>query len=97
MLQLWEAGMVDLDGNINSYMPFNVVNPNHPDSSMTIRSLLAHTSSLNDNWSVMYSTNVPGDTPILLEDYGQSYFLPGGSYYDGAVNFNTWMPETRWE
>lgn len=97
ILQLWEQGLFELDGDMNQHLPFPVVNPYFPDSSITFRMLLSHTSSLNDNWSVMSSTYVPGDSPILLGEYVQMYFTPGGIYYDASRNFNNWAPGSRWQ
>jgi CubicO group peptidase (beta-lactamase class C family) len=97
LLQLWESGRFDLDENINDYLPTPIVNPHFPDSVITFRMLLTHTSSLNDNWNVMYSTYVQGDTPIPLDEYVASYFIPGGTYYDANQNFNAWAPGKAWE
>lgn len=96
LLQLWESGRFNLDDNINSYLPFSVVNPHFPDSVITFRMLLTHTSSLADNWTVMFSTYVQGDTPWPLGDYLAAYFLPGGEFYDANRNFATWAPGHRW-
>ncbi|UCE18770.1 MAG: beta-lactamase family protein [Gemmatimonadota bacterium] len=97
LLQLWEEGMFELDDDVNDYLPFTVVNPNHPDDAITFRMLLAHTSSLRDNWDVMFSTYVRGDTPIPLDEYVRDYFVPGGVYYDASENFNIWAPGTKWQ
>ncbi len=96
LMKLWENGHFDLDDNINDYLPIAVVNPNFPNSPITFRMLLSHTSSLKDNWTVMYSTYVYGDTPFLLEDYVADYFVPGGVYYNADDNFHTWAPGSTW-
>ncbi len=97
LMQLWENGEFELDDNINDYMPIDVVNPYFPATPITFRQLLAHTSSLKDNWDVMYSTYVEGDTPIPLDEYVEDYFVPGGEYYDSTKNFNAWEPATSWQ
>ncbi len=96
LLKLWEQGLFYLDDDINDYMPFRIVNPYFPDSVITFRMLLTHTSSLKDNWDVMFSTYVPGDTPIRLDEYVRSYFLPGGYYYNATKNFYNWKPGKSW-
>ena len=96
LLQLWEAGMFELDDDINDYLPFTVFNPNHPDSVITFRMLLTHTSSLRDNWDVMYAVYVYGDSPIPLGEYVEEYFTPGGVYYSSSANFYTWAPGVAW-
>ena len=50
IMQLCERGLIDLDDNINDYLPFNISNPNHPDVNITLRMLLAHQSSICDNF-----------------------------------------------
>lgn len=96
LLKLWEKGLFSLDDDINNYLPFSIVNPNYPDSSITFRMLLTHTSSIKDNWDVMFSTYVSGDTPIPLDLYVRSYFRPGGEYYSKTKNFYSWYPGKNW-
>ena len=97
LLQLWESGRFGLDDDINDYLPTPIVNPHFPDSAITFRMLLTHTSSLKDNWSVMFSTYVQGDTPIPLDQYVAAYFLPGGYYYSADGNFNSFAPGRGWQ
>ena len=47
-MQLYEEGLIELDQNINDFLPFEIVNPNYPNVNITPRMLLAHRSSLND-------------------------------------------------
>jgi CubicO group peptidase (beta-lactamase class C family) len=93
VMQLWEHDSFHLDDDINDYLPFEVRNPNHPDSIITFRNLLTHTSSINDNWSVM--TYYPGDSPIPLGQYLADYLVPGGAYYDSSLNYNSWAPGSQ--
>ncbi len=46
ILQLVEQGLIDLDADINTYLPFSVRNPDFPADPVTTRQLLAHTSGL---------------------------------------------------
>jgi CubicO group peptidase (beta-lactamase class C family) len=46
MLQLWEQGLLDLDDDINAYLPFSVRHPRYPDLPITIWMLLTHSSGL---------------------------------------------------
>ena len=46
ILQLYERGLLDLDADINDYLPFSIRHPDHPDSPITVRMLLTHTSGL---------------------------------------------------
>ena len=97
LLQLWEAGHFSLDGDINDFTSFGLINPNYPTTPITFRQLLTHTASLQDNWTVMFSTYCQGDSPWQLPDYTYNYFAPGGSYYDPVANFETWWPGSRWK
>ncbi|UCD05491.1 MAG: serine hydrolase [candidate division WOR-3 bacterium] len=95
VMQLWEHDSFDLDDDINEYLAFEVHNPFHPDSIITFRHLLTHTSSINDNWSVM--TYYPGDSPIPLGQYLADYLVPGGAYYDSSLSYNSWAPGSQME
>ena len=98
LMQLWEEGLFGLDDDINDYLPFSVVNPGHPDSVITFRMLTAHTSSINDNWSVLESLVVwGGDSPIPLDTFLVNYLVPGGVYYDSSMNFNPLAPGNQWD
>ena len=52
LLQLSEAGRIDLDIDINEYLPFSVSNPHYPERPITLRQLATHTSSIRDrSWN----------------------------------------------
>jgi CubicO group peptidase (beta-lactamase class C family) len=46
ILQLYEAGRIDLDADINEYLPFPVRHPNFPDEPISVRTLLTNRSGL---------------------------------------------------
>jgi CubicO group peptidase (beta-lactamase class C family) len=46
VLQLVERGLVDLDADVNEYLPFAVRHPEFPETPITVRMLLAHRSGL---------------------------------------------------
>ena len=46
VMQLYEKGLVDLDADINDYIPFSVRNPRFPNTVITVRMLLTHSSGL---------------------------------------------------
>jgi len=48
LLQLVEQGKIKLDDDINTYLPFKVINPYFPEDRITIRHLATHTSTLKD-------------------------------------------------
>ena len=50
-MQLIENGKLDLDTDINTYIPFNVQNPINPNIPITIRMLLTHQSGISKDVS----------------------------------------------
>ena len=49
LLKAQEMGKLKLDDAVNQYLPFEVINPNFPEESITIRQLANHTSSIKDS------------------------------------------------
>ena len=95
MMKLYDDGKVNLDDEINDYLPFKVYNPNFPNDEITIRMLLSHVSSIRDNWEMLeigYTIDKGGDSPMSIEDYLKSYLLEDGKYYDREKNFYTVAP-----
>jgi CubicO group peptidase (beta-lactamase class C family) len=95
-MQLWERGLLELDEDINQYLPFSVRNPRYRDSRITARMLMTHTSGLAHpddevpGWYQMYGDD---QTPRMSESIDQ-WILPGGSHYVAAV-WKDWAPGTR--
>jgi len=48
LMKAVQQGHIDLDATINSYLPYEVINPHYPDVEITVRHLATHTSSFND-------------------------------------------------
>lgn len=48
VMKAQEMGKLDLDDDINKYLPFPIINPYHPNKKITIRQLAAHTSTLKE-------------------------------------------------
>lgn len=48
IMQLVEAGKLDLDVDINTYLPFKVKNPYQTETEITLRQLATHTSTIRD-------------------------------------------------
>ncbi len=78
-----EQGKVILDEDINSYLPFKVINPNFPNVKITLRHLATHTSGLADRYPFYTdSTYFYGkDSPETLGDFMKNYFVAGGKHY----------------
>ena len=52
VLQLYEQEVLDIDDDVNNYLPFPVRHPEYPDTPITIRMLLQHQSGLGSNLEV---------------------------------------------
>lgn len=48
LLRAQEMGKLRLEDPVNDYLPFKVINPNHPKDPVTIHHLATHTSSIQD-------------------------------------------------
>jgi CubicO group peptidase (beta-lactamase class C family) len=53
LMKATEMGKLKLDDPIQNYLPFKVINPNHPTEPITIRHLATHTSGINDTEQYM--------------------------------------------
>ena len=75
IMQLWERNIFQLDDDINGHLPFNVRNPHHPDSAITFRMLMTHTSSINDVYAILDPLIHAGDPNIPLGEFLSEYLL----------------------
>lgn len=83
IMQLHEQGKLDINLDINRYLPYSIINPNFPSDSITIKMLLTHTSSISDDgYSVgkFYLFDY-SDYPITLKDFMKEYLLSNGQFY----------------
>ncbi len=88
LMTLYDQGMLDLDADISEYLPFTVRNPAWPDTPITARMLLSHTSSLSPNADDYHPTwskiGINGYDPVFDESV-----QPGTKYayadYNGAL------------
>ena len=82
MMRAVQQGKLSLDADINTSLPFRVVNPHHPDAKITLRHLATHTSGITDRWEVYARTyHYGGDSPEPLARFLEQYFTPGGKDY----------------
>jgi CubicO group peptidase (beta-lactamase class C family) len=95
LMQLVEDGTIGMDDPVNDHLPFTVVNPNHPDSVISVKQLLTHTSSIADNWDIMPYTD--GDPTTPLGDFLFNYLDAGGADYDPLLNYNSFAPNTTYQ
>ncbi len=93
-MQLVDDGLLDLDEDINSYLPFAVRNPKHPDTPITARQLATHTSSISDSLAHQIADllHAIGDYPLSLEEVLTRYLLEGSDFFDPDASFHPWAP-----
>jgi CubicO group peptidase (beta-lactamase class C family) len=93
VMKLFDGGLIDLDADINDYLPIAIRNPNHPEKIITARMLLTHISGLAwpvDDYEVPgFYDYYPLDSAPPLNEWIPQYVLPGGSHYVNAVWKNT--------
>ena len=81
IMQLVEHGKIQLDCDINDYLPFSVRNPAYPEVPITVKQLLTHTSSIHDTDAV-YDCYSPGDPTVSIREFVEGYLVPGGAYWN---------------
>lgn len=92
LMQLYDKGLFELDENINLYLPFKVVNPNHPEVPITFKMLLNHTASISDKPYASYNFYCWNfDCPTSLSDFIHNYFAQNGLFYS-KENFYKYKP-----
>ncbi len=86
IMQLWEKGQLQLDVDVNTYIPFKLSHPKFPEQVITIRQLLTHTSGIKDGpaYKEGYAC---GDPIVSLKDWIESCLQVGGAHYYVDDNF----------
>lgn len=83
--QLIEQGAVDPDADASKYLGFNLRNPHYPDTPITVRMIMSHTSSIRDN------PDIPGAYNIPLGHHISEFFTEGQRHY----NPHCWAPASE--
>lgn len=77
IMQLVDEGKLTLDEDVSSLLGFPLRNPHYPDTPITVRMLLSHTSSLRDG--KLYA--------IPPADSVQEFFTEKGKFYEDGDHF----------
>lgn len=87
IMQLIEAGKLSLNNDVSNLIGFKVRNPKFPETVITLRMLLSHRSSINDNQGY-FSLDVinPDKNPDWAKCYND--YEPGTAYQYCNLNFN---------
>ncbi|MCG7537920.1 serine hydrolase domain-containing protein [Pseudoalteromonas sp. OOF1S-7] len=94
LLQLVEQGKLDLDRDINDYLPFKVDNPKRENETITLRHLVTHTSGIADYYDVN-SFTANRDPETTLEAHLKSLLTPGGHLYEQGAYYLDHQPGTH--
>ncbi len=96
LMHLLDKGLFKLDDDINKYLSFVIRNPKHPDTPITFRMLLNHSSSFSDNRKYIDSLYVYGDSKEPgLEDLFKQFYDKAGKYYSD-MNFSAGRPGEKY-
>ncbi|MGZ3386952.1 MAG: serine hydrolase domain-containing protein [Isosphaeraceae bacterium] len=96
MMMLLQDDKFRLDDPINKYLDFRVVHPKFPDTPLTFRQLMTHTSGISDQvYSKTDAFAVTGDPALPLRDFLVGYLTPGGKWYSADGCFGA-APGAEW-
>ena len=96
IMQLVEKGEIDLNADINKYLPFRVRNPKHPEIPITIEMLMRHESSIANMGDLQSKLYVDGDSKMSLKELCNKVFDSNGEFYKKS-NFEDYRPGKKWE
>lgn len=86
LMRLREEGRLDIDADVNGYLPFTVDNPNIEGEHISVRQLAAHTSGIADfydpDWFV-----ADADPAAPVGDYVRQLLARDGAHYDGGAHY----------
>lgn len=87
IMQLVEAGKLSLDDDFSNLVGFTVRNPKFPNTVITLRMVLSHTSSINDSegYFTLDAIN-PSKNPNFAKCYNN--YEPGKGYAYCNLNYN---------
>lgn len=87
IMHLVEEGKVSLDDKVSDLVGFEVKNPKYPDTDITLKMLLSHSSSLNDSQGYFTLDVInPEKNPDVAKAYND--YKPGTEYEYCNLNFN---------
>jgi CubicO group peptidase (beta-lactamase class C family) len=87
LMQLIEEGKIGLQDDVDDYLGFQVRNPNYPDTPITIKMMLSHTSSISDkNGYFRLSIIDPRENDEWQKSYND--YAPGSQYEYCNLCFN---------
>ena len=87
IMQLVEAGKISLNDDVSDLIGFKVRNPKYPETVITLKMLLSHTSSINDSEGYL---SLDAINPSKNQNWTKCYndYKPGKGYQYCNLNFN---------
>lgn len=87
IMQLVDAKKISLDDDFGDLVGFKIRNPKYPETVITLRMVLSHTSSINDSQGYF---NLDVINPLKNENWAKCYTdkKPGTGYLYCNLNFN---------
>jgi Beta-lactamase class C and other penicillin binding proteins len=87
VMQLVEAGKLSLDDDFSKLIGFTIRNPKFPQTVITLRMVMSHTSSINDSQGYF---NLDVINPAKGANYAKCYndYEPGNGYQYCNLNYN---------
>lgn len=104
VMKLVEQKKLSLDDPVNSILPYKIVNPNFPNSPITVRHLVTHTSSFTDSFEpysvgeadvVLENPNDETKVPAYMQPNVDWHKLSGKISLDEAIRKFT-QPNAKW-
>lgn len=103
LMKAIELGKINLDDDINKYLPYKVFNPIYPDQTITVRNLATHTSSIQNPmyyYSYLYEGKLPKsykniDDPEYRKQIKKYYTLlhKFGSNYSNCISIGEFLQQ----
>jgi len=87
LLQLVEKKVISLDDDVSELIGFRIRNPKFPDTVITLRMLLSHTSSINDQQGYFTLDAIHPEKNATWQGAYNAY-APGKGYEYCNLNFN---------
>jgi len=94
-MKAMETKGIALDAPVNAHLPFKVGNPGFPETPITFRMLLTHTSSILYNLGPGNSLYADGDATMPLGEFLREYLVPAGRFYKRS-NYGASAPGSVW-
>jgi CubicO group peptidase (beta-lactamase class C family) len=98
IMRLAERGKLALEEAVSRYLDFPVVHPHFPETAITFRQLLLHTSGISDAKYYEIDFRQRGrDADLALSDFLKQYLTPAGANYSDKTCFSGARPGATWD